>query len=84
NGRLIPPRLALGHLPELPLPPKETRALCQGQKLNVPPMAPGTYKIISPGGSLVAIGQIIGQGEATSPETPQGPFLRPLRVLEPA
>jgi tRNA pseudouridine55 synthase len=84
-AKLLSPRQALCHLPELPLSGPEVKALCQGRKLAPPARAAGTYKIIAPGGSLAAIGQIVDPAESPherrQPGTPEGPFLRPLRVL---
>jgi tRNA pseudouridine55 synthase len=83
--RLITPRRALAHLPELSLSEPEVKALSQGQRLAPPPAAAGTYKIIAPGGILAAIGQIVDPAQGPHgqpvPGTPEGPFLRPLRVF---
>ncbi|MDR1677319.1 MAG: tRNA pseudouridine(55) synthase TruB [Deltaproteobacteria bacterium] len=119
-ARLLSPRQALYHLPELVLPDPEVKALSQGQRLFLPTIktaefrpaysrsamtgsadkntaelsaTDGTYKIINSSGLLVALGQVTSDGPeqgqkstqegnlALPEQSPQGPFLRPLRVF---
>jgi tRNA pseudouridine55 synthase len=75
-ARLAPPAEALPHLPGLPLTATEARGFGQGKKLPVS-AGTGQYKILSPSGELLGLGEISSIGGSA----PQEPFLRPLRVF---
>ncbi|MDR1309501.1 MAG: tRNA pseudouridine(55) synthase TruB [Deltaproteobacteria bacterium] len=85
-ARVMPPRQALGHLPELELPTEALRRLCSGLGLPAPPQAAtGLHKIIAPCGRLAALAENLLPGDDdASHGKPRGPFLRPLRVFMPA
>ncbi len=79
--KLISPAEALPHLPSITLDSADRIAFGQGKKISISsPRHPGeTHKILNAEGDLIGLGQI----EATSfgGDSPLGPFLRPLRVL---
>ncbi|MDR1051802.1 MAG: tRNA pseudouridine(55) synthase TruB [Deltaproteobacteria bacterium] len=85
--KLISPREALAHIPELVLSLDEVRLLCSGRRLPAPPdRAAGQYLVAGPGGRLAAVVEIsasppVMEGGA---QKPPRPFLRPLRVFTPA
>jgi tRNA pseudouridine55 synthase len=82
KARLIAPAQALGHLPEIKLAQDQIQALGHGQKLPFRPEAPGVYKIIAPGGQLAAVGEVVKRaGPEGQLNSPEGPFLRPIRVF---
>jgi tRNA pseudouridine55 synthase len=80
--RLISPREALSHLPELELDAASARKLGSGAFLPFPEGAPGgPYKIIGPGGALIALAEIAQPPDGGRADEPRRPFLRPLRVF---
>jgi tRNA pseudouridine55 synthase len=103
KNRLISPREAVNHLPELFPSANELIALTRGQTIPWPATglasepwggpasgatsgaakAAGVHKIISPDGQLAALGEIFEKtpGLEPSARSPEGPFLRPLRVF---
>jgi tRNA pseudouridine55 synthase len=86
QNRLVSPRLAVNHLPELESSWEELVAIGRGQSLPWPQNPPGLYKLISPDGLLAAIGEIVEKAPTIEKNlfSPEGPFLRPLRVFMPA
>lgn len=77
---LITPAGALPHLPALTLDGEPARRFAQGQKVPAVEAArsPGQYKILSPEGLLLGLGEIESSLGGTAPREP---FLRPLRVF---
>jgi tRNA U55 pseudouridine synthase TruB len=81
---LLDPREALGHLPEIALDAAEAARLASGAPTPSPDRpAGGPYKIIGPGGLLIALAEIAPAPQGPGREQPRRPFLRPLRVLGP-
>jgi tRNA pseudouridine55 synthase len=82
--RLVSPREALSSLPEISLGPESALRLAAGAPVPAPlpcdPDRAGTYKIIGPGGDLLALAEL-ARPKGDGPEPPRRPILRPLRVL---
>ena len=80
---LRPPAEALPHLPGLVLTEEQAGRFAQGQQVAVddsPAPAPGQYKILSPEGRLLGLGEI-DEFPSLGGAAPRRPFLRPLRVF---
>ena len=87
KAALISPRDALRHLPEVFLGPEEMTRLVSGAFVPFPAgdvdqLSEGPFKIIGHGGRLFALAEPVRQDESGS-QSPQRPFLRPLRVFGP-
>jgi tRNA pseudouridine55 synthase len=86
QARLVSPREALSNLPEITLALDSALRLASGAPVPAPPSrgrdlpAEGTYKIIGPGGDLLALAEL-ARPEGDGPQPPRRPILRPLRVL---